>query len=535
MLKNLSVAWKLSIGFGGLVVLALILGGVALNRIGGMNEKWGEFESVTLEKKGAIETGQESLAEGIQFFKNYIMRGQDYDKRFLNEIGGIEKVFAAYEGAGSLTREEEELIKSGRAAAKAYADQMAALVALRGKDASITEMDKAVVGGDRPIKAVLQKLSKITDADTKAVSKQIDELMASAERWTILVGIFVVLVALVFALLITRSITLPIRRAMDAANALAKGDMTWKIEVDSKDETGQLLAAMKKMSEQLTQTIGEVRTAADALASASEEVNNTAQVLSQASSEQAASVEEASASVEQMTASIKQNSENAKVTDGIAGKAANEAKEGGEAVTETVGAMKKIANKITIIDEIAYQTNLLALNAAIEAARAGEHGKGFAVVAAEVRKLAERSQVAAQEIGELAGSSVGMAEKAGKLLTEMVPSITKTSDLVQEIAAASEEQSSSVGQINSTMTQLNQVTQTNASSSEELASTAEEMSAQAEQLQALMAFFRIDGTGADAPIATRKATARHKTVLAQMADKAVKAVGVQPAPEFVKM
>ncbi|MGZ8907685.1 MAG: methyl-accepting chemotaxis protein, partial [Methylobacter sp.] len=183
----------------------------------------------------------------------------------------------------------------------------------------------------------------------------------------------------------------------------------------------------------------------------------------------------------------------AKVTDGMATQASGEAVQGGAAVKETVHAMKSIAGKIGIIDDIAYQTNLLALNAAIEAARAGEHGRGFAVVAAEVRKLAERSQIAAQEIGELAESSVEMAESAGKLLDTIVPSIKKTSDLVQEIAAASEEQSSGVSQINTAMDLLNQITQQNASSSEELAATSEEMSGQAAQLQELIAFFTVTG------------------------------------------
>ena len=192
-----------------------------------------------------------------------------------------------------------------------------------------------------------------------------------------------------------------------------------------------------------------------------------------------------------MSASISQTSDNARVTDGMASKATREAVDGGEAVSQTVTAMKQIASKISIVDDIAYQTNLLALNAAIEAARAGEHGKGFAVVAAEVRKLAERSQEAAREIGDLATTSVSTAERAGRLLEEIVPSIQKTSELVQEIAAASAEQSESVSHIGGAMGQLNRATQQNASASEELAATSEELSGQAEQLQQSISFFQI--------------------------------------------
>jgi methyl-accepting chemotaxis protein len=281
--------------------------------------------------------------------------------------------------------------------------------------------------------------------------------------------------------------------AAQIAREVAAGNLMLEIKTRPKDETS-LLYALKVMVGKLTQVVTEVNSGAEALASASEEVSATAQSLSQAASEQAAGVEETSASIEQMTASIAQNTENAKVTDGMAGKAAQEATEGGAAVKATVAAMKQIAKKIGIIDDIAYQTNLLALNAAIEAARAGEHGKGFAVVAAEVRKLAERSQVAAQEIGEVATNSVELAEKAGKLLDEMVPNIRKTSDLVQEITAASEEQSSGVGQINAAVSQLSQTTQQNASSSEQLAATSEEMSSQAEQLQLTMGFFKLEVT-----------------------------------------
>jgi methyl-accepting chemotaxis protein len=295
--------------------------------------------------------------------------------------------------------------------------------------------------------------------------------------------------------------------AVRVAGKLAEGDLCDSIQSEYEGTFKVLKDSINAAVGKLARTVSEVRDAAGALSGASEQVSSTAQTLNQGASAQAASVEETSASVEQMTASITQNAENAKVTDGIATKSASEAAEGGKAVEETVSAMKQIAGKIGIIDDIAYQTNLLALNAAIEAARAGEHGKGFAVVAAEVRKLAERSQVAAQEIGQLAGGSVEVSERAGKLLVEMVPSIKKTSELVQEIAAASEEQSSSVGQINTSMTQLNQITQQNASASEELAATAEEMSSQAEQLQQLMAFFKVDSvaSGAVAKAAPRVA------------------------------
>lgn len=362
---------------------------------------------------------------------------------------------------------------------------------LRTETLDPTARNVATVAED--LKLSIKEQQDILGPQLKTASEQANLVVIS-------VSIAAIIVGLLLAFLITRSI-LSILGAEPADLAeitrqIANGNLKIQLDVKEKDRTS-LSYSMLQMINKLTEVITGVRRTAESLSSASEEVSSTAQSLSSAANEQASSVEETSASMEQMTASITQNTENAKVTSGMASQAATEATEGGESVEQTVIAMNQIAEKIGIIDDIAYQTNLLALNAAIEAARAGEHGKGFAVVATEVRKLAERSQVAAQEIGGVASNSVTLAENAGRLLSQIVPSISKTSDLVQEINAASDEQSAGVGQINSAMTQLNIVTQQNASSSEELSATAEEMSAQAQELQVMMEFFNIDDQDGD--------------------------------------
>ncbi len=297
-----------------------------------------------------------------------------------------------------------------------------------------------------------------------------------------------------------------VNTAVEKARA---GDLAHRI--DTRAMSG-LNAALCGQFNALVATIGgtmtEVRSAAAQLSAASSQVSQTAQSLAHSASQQAASVEETTASLQEISASVKQNADSASATDNIANQAAGQAIQGGQVVAQTADAMRSIASKIGIVDDIAYQTNLLALNAAIEAARAGEHGKGFAVVAAEVRKLAERSQTAAREIGQLAGSSVQLATQAGQLLAHMVPSIQQTSQQVQAIAAASGAQSDGVDQITGAMNHLSSSTQQTAAASEQLSATAEELSAQSARLQQLMARFRlVEGadTGGAAPPAQRPA------------------------------
>ncbi len=296
------------------------------------------------------------------------------------------------------------------------------------------------------------------------------------------------------ARLIERAATRPAGEALRVARALAVGDLRVSVDAGtSRDEIGQMLVALGETVDKLRAVIAEVRGTSSSLTAASAQIEASAQGLSQGTSEQAASVEQTTAGLEEMNASITQNAENSGRMEEMALRGAKDAESTGRAVDETVRAMAQILEKTGIVEEIAYQTNLLALNAAIEAARAGEHGRGFAVVAAEVRKLAERSQGAAKEIRGLADSSARLAERSKNLLSELVPSIRRTADMVQEVAAASNEQSAGVTQINKAMGEVDKVTQRNASSAEELAATAEEMAAQSQALERLMSFFRLGG------------------------------------------
>jgi|GEM_PF-1056381 methyl-accepting chemotaxis protein len=375
----------------------------------------------------------------------------------------------------------------------------------------IREFDGKIDGIRDETRAPLAKINKSLTQEQVAADEEFDSTRSQTIQIAIIALICVFIIAVLIAFTITRSITKPLVEVVAANNKLANGDLTVDLTVDRKDEIGILMGSMKEMVGNLRNIVTNIQTAAKNVASGSQEMSSSSEEMSQGSTEQAAAAEEASSSMEQMAANIKQNSDNATQTEKISIKSSEDAKEGGDAVTETVTAMKDIAEKISIIEEIARQTDLLALNAAIEAARAGEHGKGFAVVASEVRKLAERSQTAAGEISRLSNSSVEVAEKAGDMLNKMVPDIQKTAELVQEISAASNEQNAGADQVNKAIQQLDQVIQQNASVSEEMASTAEELASQAEELESSVAFFKLDEKlTASAGIMRNHATAASK-------------------------
>jgi methyl-accepting chemotaxis protein len=499
-LRDMKIGTRLGVGFGVIIVLLIVL---AVIGVANLKRLSASLDLIVHVSNTLTESAQVAGKEILSIDRALITMIAAKDNGIREEEKqSIEKSRAVYKGAID-NIEKLDRSEKGKAILSEIKDRLAKAREVNNKVTTLTDAGKRDEANDLYMGQTRPLMLKVNDgyADLIRYQKERNEAdyaaavdaYATARDFLVGIGIFALCFGVVTAYYITSSIRKPLRKCVEFSQAIAEGDLTKRIEIDRKDEIGQLVSTFDTMSAKLKGIVGEVQAAAGNVTAGSQQLAGTTEEMSQGATEQAASAEEVSSSMEQMAANIRQNADNAQETERIALKAAQDAQEGGAAVTETVSAMKEIAHKISIIEEIARQTNLLALNAAIEAARAGEHGKGFAVVATEVRKLAERSQFAAGEINKLSASSVEVAEKAGEMLAKIVPDIRKTAELVSEITAASNEQNAGAEQINKAIQQLDQVIQQNASATEEMSSTCEELSSQAEQLHQTIGFFRVDG------------------------------------------
>jgi methyl-accepting chemotaxis protein len=562
---------KLGVTFAIILILLAVVVGVSLTRLGTLNTAITDLISGPAARL--------DRAQQVQVVFGTLARNE----RNMTMTNDPELVKEFDDKASRSMTEVDRLLEEGEANAQAetkqaWREMRTSYETFKPLDARIRAMARAGQNDEAAVLALgsardsLDRVTKLTEdlvararEDMGKVDKETDALYASARATLLTVAAVAFIGALVGAVWISLIVSRGLGRVGTAINAVAIGDLDNDVEVTSNDEIKDLVDTVNKMTanlrvsaaladkiadgdltvshkplseqdklghalvrmiERLRGVVGDATVAANNVASGSQELSSTSEQVSQGATEQAAAAEQASASMEEMSANIKQNAENAAQTEKIARQSAQDAEASGIAVDRAVGAMRTIAEKIGIVQEIARQTDLLALNAAVEAARAGEHGRGFAVVASEVRKLAERSQGAAAEIGAVSSNTVDAATEAGEMLSKLVPDIRRTAELISEISAACREQDIGAGQINQAIQQLDQVTQQNAGASEEISATSEELAAQAEELQASIAYFRVDDAG-KAPRAA--APARKPSSISASIKTAVKAPAKRPA------
>lgn len=512
-LSNLRIGTRLSIAFTLLLVLLAIMLATAL---------W-QLEQIASAKSVMAETNHKvNLAE--QWLETIATNGVRTVARIKTPNPADEEYYKSEMTAVSarttvVQKELESLVASGQGKAllKAVSDQRKIYIAMR--DDGFRRKAELIASGEldgfvstkllpemTKYLATVKAVVAFQEALFKAADQSIDSVYEDAKRLLTAIGILALVVGVAAGVLLSRSITRPLARAVDLAEQVASGDLTADIEVTSRDEVGNLLAALKRMNANLLKTVSDVRSGADTIVTASQQIAAGNLDLSSRTEQQASSLEETASSMEELTGTVRQNADNARHANVLAQSASDIATRGGDVVSQVVVTMasinessKKIADIIAVIDGIAFQTNILALNAAVEAARAGEQGRGFAVVASEVRNLAQRSAAAAKEIRTLISDSVTkvgvggqLVEQAGATMQEIVTGIGRVTDIMSEIASASAEQTVGIEQVNAAITQMDDVTQQNAALVEEAAAAASSLENQAAALAELVSAFKID-------------------------------------------
>ena len=551
-LSNFKIGTRLGAGFAAILLLLCTVGGLTL---------WQASHIYA----GTLELGNDWLpsvqaAGKMQAYANNARRTtlrsilavdpkEKQEQRASHDasVVKLQEVFTKYEKLVS-SPEEQQLFDNIKSAWARYAALDAKLLDLSDKgDAGFNDA-RALSSGEAgtAFTDMLKLIETDIELNRSGAEQEVARAASTYDNAIVSTGLLIavaVFAGIAIGWLITRSITTPIGRAVVIAETVARGDLTADIEVSGKDETSQLLAAMRHMNERLVDVVGRVRNSSDSIATGSAQIAAGNTDLSQRTEEQAASLEETAASMEQLTATVKQNAENALQGNSLAANASETAVRGGEVVNRVVQTMSEISSSseqvaqiITVIEGIAFQTNILALNAAVEAARAGEQGRGFAVVAGEVRTLAQRSASAAKEIKDLISASVQrvqvgsqLVNEAGRTMGEVVQSVKRVTDLMGEISAASGEQHTGIEQVNQAVMQMDEVTQQNAALVEEASAAAQSMAAQSGTLRELVSVFRISASD---PVAQTLTPAKAAPAVSRPASKMKPAKRAAAAPRI---